>query len=59
MATTESLLALALALNSSTNSSSSSIYTDVGGVTDDAADQQGTVRLSDVDLASRRAEEAG
>lgn len=58
MATTESLLALALALNSSTNSSSSSIYTDVGGVTDDAADQQGTVRLSDVDLASRRAEEA-
>jgi hypothetical protein len=57
MATTESLLAWALALNSSTTSSSS-IYTDVGGVTDDAACQQGT-RLSDVDLASRRAEEAG
>lgn len=56
MATTESLLAWALALNSSTTSSSS-IYTDVGGVTDDAACQQGT-RLSDVDLASRRAEEA-
>lgn len=57
MATAESLLALALAFDSSTTSSSSSIYTDVSGVTDDAA-YQGTTRLSDVDLASRRAEEA-